>query len=135
MVDYERYYRNQAGGGGNFFKGAPIQRGYGLGNILGGLFRAALPILKQGATTLGKQALRTGVNIASDALNGQHVQSAAKERLRQAGRQITNRAANHLSQKKKTTQRNKGLKRRARSTSRIKAADRGKKRTLDIFDY
>ena len=134
MDDYERYYRHQTGG--NFFRGARIQRGYGLGNILGGLFRSALPILKKGAKALGKQALQTGVEIASDALSGQNVKTSANQRLRQAGLQMTSLASRQLSKKRKTPpSKNNRLKRKTPSVPHIKTSSKPKKRTLDIFDY
>ena len=42
------------------------QRGYGLGSIFGGLFKAAMPLLKKGAKTLEREASKTGLNIARD---------------------------------------------------------------------
>ena len=67
---YEDYYIGQVGRGHPVFTGPRNQRGYGLGGILGGLFRSAMPLLKQGAKTLGREAIRTGVGIAQDALEG-----------------------------------------------------------------
>lgn len=48
--------------------GTPHQRGHGIGSFLGGLFRRVLPLLRKGAAVVGKEALRTGANIASDML-------------------------------------------------------------------
>jgi hypothetical protein len=45
------------------FAGRRYQRGHGLGSIFGGLFKAAMPLLKKGAKTLGREALKTGLNI------------------------------------------------------------------------
>lgn len=131
-MDYERYYRYQTGGGRHFFKGAPVQRGYGLGNILGGLLRSALPVIKQGAKTFGKQALKTGAEIASDALKGQNIKASAKKRLRQAGHEMTSRALQRVSNPKR---RQEPLKRKATGVSRRKAASKRRKRSPDIFDY
>jgi hypothetical protein len=48
------------------FAGRRYQRGHGLGSIFGGLFKAAIPLLKKGAKTLGREALKTGLNIVGD---------------------------------------------------------------------
>jgi hypothetical protein len=48
------------------YVGTRFQRGHGLGSIFGGLFKAAVPLLKKGAKTLGREALKTGLNIAKD---------------------------------------------------------------------
>ena len=74
---YKKFYLDQVGNG-NAFQGAAMQRGYGLGGILGGLFRAATPLLKQGAKVIGKRMLRTGLDIAGDALSGRNVKHSAK---------------------------------------------------------
>lgn len=68
MSHYVAYYDAQAGGGGvdHVFVGSPHQRGHGIGSFLGGLFRRALPLLQRGARAVGKEALRTGMNILDD---------------------------------------------------------------------
>jgi hypothetical protein len=40
------------------FAGRRYKKGHGLGNIFGGLFKAAMPLLKRGAKTLGREALK-----------------------------------------------------------------------------
>ena len=71
---YEQYYVDQA----------RFQGGYGLGSILKGLFRWAMPHLQQGAKMLGKKALQTGVDVAQDVLAGENVKTATKKRAKQA---------------------------------------------------
>ena len=63
---YEQYYAHQCGNGMNVFQGARGQRGHGLGSVLSGLFRSALPMIKN----MGKQALQTGLNVATDVVQG-----------------------------------------------------------------
>lgn len=82
------HYTTQMGGGLPVFAGAPMQRGHGLGNVFRGLARVALPLLKKGATRLGKQALKTGVKIAGDALKGKNIKTAVRGRMKEAGRQL-----------------------------------------------
>ena len=131
-MDYASYYKTQAGGNGIFFKGAPIQRGHGLGNILGGLFKSALPIFAQGAKVVGKEALRAGVGVAADVLDGQSVKTATKQRARQVAQKTTAKALRALSGN--STPRKKGLKRKAVGASGRKAPSKRTKRTPDIFD-
>jgi hypothetical protein len=38
--------------------GRRYQRGHGLGSIFGGLFKAAMPLMKKGAKTLERQAFK-----------------------------------------------------------------------------
>jgi hypothetical protein len=57
------------------------QRGHGLGSIFGGLFKAAMPLLKKGTKTLEREALKTGLNIAGDVVQGRNIKQAAKSRL------------------------------------------------------
>jgi len=67
-----RYYLRQAGRGhtngiGPIYEVPPVlQRGYGIGSFLAGLWRTVRPILWSGANTLGRETLRTGGDILSD---------------------------------------------------------------------
>ena len=60
------------------FYGARTQRGHGLGSILGGLFRRALPFVSSGAKIQGQQAM----NVTSDMIDGKSFQDSAKSRLK-----------------------------------------------------
>ena len=75
---YTEYYLKQAGGSMPAFAGARYQRGHGLGNMLRKLTQMALPLLKKGANAVGRQALRTGMDIARDAAEGQNMKRALK---------------------------------------------------------
>ena len=70
------------------YAGGIYQRGYGIGSIFRGLFRAALPIIKQQgkaiAKSVGRKAMKTGVRLASDALRGRDMGESVKIRLAQA---------------------------------------------------
>ena len=67
------------------FHGARSQQGYGLG----GMFRWAMPHLRQRARVLGKKALKTGVNVAQDVIEGKDVKRAVRKRAKQALSDIT----------------------------------------------
>ena len=78
---YHDYYIHQAGKGYPVFAGKRYQRGHRLGSIFGGLFKAAMPLLKKGAKTIEREALKTGLNIAGDVVQGRNL--------------ISNRQQNH----------------------------------------
>jgi hypothetical protein len=69
---------NQAGKGHPVLAGRRYQRGHGLGSIFGGLFKAAMPLLKKGAKTIGREALKTGLNIVGDVVQGRNIKQAAE---------------------------------------------------------
>ena len=89
---YEQYYLDQAkqkGGHLPAFHGVQSQRGYGLGGIFKGLFRWAMPYIRQGAKMLGKKALKTGVNVAQDVIEGKDIKATVSKRVEQALGDIT----------------------------------------------
>ena len=54
---YQDYYIHQVGKGYPVFARRRYQRGHGLGSNFGGLFKAAMPLLKKGTKTLEREAL------------------------------------------------------------------------------
>ena len=74
---YENYYLSQVGHGMPYFAGARVQQGYGLGNLFSSIAKSVLPLVKKGAKTLGKQVLQSGVEFASDVLQGKNAKQAA----------------------------------------------------------
>ena len=74
---YEQYYVNQSGSGIPVFYSALGQRGHGLGSKISGFFRRAFPFIFSGAKALGRQALKTGVNIANDVIDGKSLKESA----------------------------------------------------------
>ena len=87
-MNYNEYYARQAGSALHYFAGAQYQRGHGLGSLFGGLLRSAMPLIKRGAVSLGKGALKTGVRIADDVISGQSIKKAAKRCVMDAGRSL-----------------------------------------------
>jgi len=85
---YEDYYGRQVGGEIPVFRGAKYQRGHGLGSVIGGLFRrVVLPFLKTSGQFLKKNkgtilanALKTGMEVADDVLEGKSLKESAKKR-------------------------------------------------------
>lgn len=78
---YENYYLEQSGSGLPVFTGYRGQRGHGLGSLLSGLFRSAMPMIRRGLATFGKHALKTGLDIANDVVAGDSLKSSAKSRI------------------------------------------------------
>ena len=120
---YEDYYTRKSGGEVPVFYGARMQRGHGLGSILGGLFRRALPFLSSGAQILGHQAM----NVASDMIDGKSFQDSAKSRLKEGIKTFV--TSNPI-----IPQSGRGVKRkRRRQTSRMQSKKSKKKWIADIF--
>ena len=88
---YDNYFKTQVGSGLPVF----IGRG-GLGNVLSGLFRSVIPIMKRGGKALLKEGVRTGLGVAQDVLDGSNFKTAVKRRASQAGKRVLNRTANAL---------------------------------------
>ena len=87
-MNYDDYYARQVGGALPYFTGARVQRGHGFGSLFSGLLRSVAPLIRRGAVALGKRALTTGAQIASDVAAGQNVKKAAKRRATAAGRDL-----------------------------------------------
>ena len=94
VMNYQQYYTNQVGGGQSIYTGRRYQRGHGLGNVLGSLFRTA-PMLRKYAVSLGKDVLRSGVSTGSRALTdivaGAPVKKSIKRHFVEEGRQLMNK--------------------------------------------
>ena len=69
----DHFLRQQRGGNIAGFRGARMQRGYGIGGIFKSLARYAIPLFKQGAKVVGKRALQTATEVDQDILQGKNV--------------------------------------------------------------
>lgn len=112
MDYYDVYFNTQIGGGGGgggggytrgsgvgkIFIGAPHQRGHGgIGSFLAGLFRRVLPLLSRGAKAVGKEALRTGMNIVSDVTTqNTPIKEAFRNRVKESGENLKRKAEEKL---------------------------------------
>lgn len=112
---YIQYYAQQAGSGLPSFAGVRYQRGSGFWGTL--FSRAILPAVK----FLGKKALSTGVNVATDVLGGEKLKESLKKRARESGKELANKG---ISRAKTYLQTGKGLKRK--KTIKVKAKKRQK---------
>lgn len=96
MNPYVQYYEGQVGGNrssvSRVYVGAPHQRGHGIGSFLGGLFRRAMPYLIRGARTLGKEAMRAGINVVEDVENNVPLDVALRTRFKATGQTLKRKA-------------------------------------------
>ncbi|KAF4520552.1 hypothetical protein B566_EDAN008751 [Ephemera danica] len=117
-----------------------IQKGEGLGSFLSNIFRTVLPLFKSGAKAVGKQALSTGVGLLKDALNGKPVKESFRNRVTEAGQNLTNKAATKVEQmvgngykrgiKRKLPQ-SRGSAKRGKISKRRSAKSRKKRRSTN----
>lgn len=94
MSHIAEYYVKQAqtGSGMGYFAGSSTQKGAGIGSLLGGLFRNIFPFLKQGASAVGREALRAGSHILADAASGEvPLNASVKQHFSQAGRNLVSK--------------------------------------------
>lgn len=132
-------------GGFPVFEGSYMQRGSGLGQIFSGLMRSAIPLIKTGVKGLGREALRTGVAVGQDILNGRNIKTATKHRLTQSARGVAKKSLQKLGNSKNSTNtstaskpKKKGEKRGIKRKTSVRVlSSSGVKRTKrspDIFD-
>lgn len=127
---FEDYYTHQTGSGLNYYQGTTFQKGYGFGGLFRSLFRAAVPLFKSGAKAVGKQLFHTGVDVLNDISQGDNIKTAAKRRFREAGKNLTDKAAVKVKSMIGSGQRNKKRKKPQSSLSLPKAK---KAKAHDIF--
>ena len=129
--------------GGGAFVGIPYQRGAGLGALFKGIFRSVMPVVKKVGKTVGKAALTTGAQIASDALAGENMGVAAEKRGRAAAKRLIDQAINQMEpqpKRRRRVQKGKGL--GIRPTNKVQTsgtvrkgikAKRGRPKKSDTF--
>jgi len=79
-VSCRKYYANQGGLGIEIYRSYPVQGGSGLGSVLGGLFRTAIPAIRSVVKAVVPHLFRTGVKVVGDIANGQSFGSSIKDR-------------------------------------------------------
>ena len=99
MNPYYEYYQIQSGTGsaqGNGRIGrvyaAGHQRGAGIGQVLSGLLRYALPLITRGVKAIGREAASSGFNLLSDIANEKPFGESARNRLAESGRNLKRKA-------------------------------------------
>ena len=117
---YEDYYINQSGYGLPVFYGQRTQRGHGIGNIFGGLFRTVFPLIKRFAPVIGRKALQTGIQIVSNVVEGRSLKEAAKERVGETIREGINKLTTTSQSGSGIERKRKKSRPRSRTTSKRK---------------
>lgn len=117
--------RRGYGGISHVYIGTPNQRGHGIGSFLGGLFRRVLPLLRKGATAVGKEAMRAGANIAGDMLQrDMTLKDAFRARVRESGSNLKRKAEEKIDR----LMQGSGYKKRKNSRTRHSTSRRVKRR-------
>ena len=81
---YDDFFKNQVG------RGLPVYIGRGgLGNVLSGLFRSLVPVMKRGGKALLREGARAAVGVGQDVLNGSNFKTAVKRRATASGKRLT----------------------------------------------
>ena len=97
VKQFKQYYlRGQQGESIAGFRGARIQRGYGIGNFFKSIARFAIPLVKRGAQAIGKRALGAAIDVGHDILAGKNVKQAIKGRSVEAVKDIAQQGAKQL---------------------------------------
>ena len=92
----DHYLRQQHGGNIVGFRGARIQRGYGIGGIFKSLARIAIPFFKRGVKAVSKRALKAATEVSQDVLEAKDVIKSAKSRGKQAVSDMAEAAINKV---------------------------------------
>ena len=124
--------RQQHGGNIVGFRGARIQRGYGIGGIFKSLARIAIPLFKRGAKAVGKRALQAATEVGQDVLEGKNVIESAKSRGKQAAGDVAKAAANKVMAGRG---RKKGIKRASTEKTVIRAPTKKLKTSNKLDNY
>lgn len=143
---YDNLFLPQTGEGHlRHFVGSPNQRRRGIGSFLGGLFKRILPFLSSGAKAVGKEALKSGLNIATDMVDHDiPLKESFQQRFKESTRNLKRKAEDKLSKlmegsgyKKAKRRKKKHSTSKRRTVKATKSAfkEKGvKKRTVqDIF--
>lgn len=128
---YKKLYDQTGHGMIPIFTGEKYQTGYGLGSIFGSLLKAALPVVKEGVKSLGKTAVRTGLNIAKDKLAGKSLKDSFSDNVNQAKREVLTNSFNYVT----NANQNKKRKQPSKKNTSSKASKRKRRKVSrkDIF--
>lgn len=73
----------------NVYVGRDFQRDHGVGSFLGGLSTKALPLIRRGIQAVGKESLRSGLNVLSDVSRGVPVKQSFSSRVKESGSNLS----------------------------------------------
>ncbi|GFY59861.1 uncharacterized protein TNIN_301951 [Trichonephila inaurata madagascariensis] len=127
---FEDYHIHQSGSGLGYYQGTPLRNCYGFGGLLRSLFRAAVPLFKSGVKAVGKQLFHSGVDVLNEISKGNNFKVATQHRLKEAGRNLTEKASNKVKTMIGSGRRHKKRKQSKNNIIRCKSK---KVETRDIF--
>ena len=104
-------------GGGPYYGGSIMQRGYGIGGLFRGLATTLLPLLPK----VGKFVAKTALGVASDKLAGIPLSKSVKRRSTAAGKKLIMNALSNTARPKPAAKRNK--RRKTTGAKRIRTTD------------
>ena len=137
-MDFEKYYSDQAREKIPVFRGSPYQRGAGFGSVFRRIFRWIVPLIKEHALpvvkSVGKEALKTAVNIATDTLDGKDLKTSAKDQVKISLNKFSDQIGSGKRTLKRVLFKKRGLKRKSSLVKKNNKKPHQKKRKLDIFD-
>lgn len=123
---YKEYYQRQHGNGLSVYRGATVQRGRGIGNFFSKALRGAMPLLRSGAKSVGKQLLASGAETLKDIVSGRDPRRSAVENFSEGGKQLLDSLVGKLARKpvrkrkkRKTNISGGGKKRKVKGTPNI----------------
>lgn len=161
---YDHYLLSSQGKGPEaYYSSGRGQRGAGIGSFLKGIFRQVLPFLKGGVKSLGEEVLKGGVGVLKDSLKGKSLKESLGLRMREAGGNLTEKAARKVESmvgggrlkgrrrrrkhqstsgrvtkrtisRKKKSPKKKTTRKKSKKTSRRKAVRKRRSKGSDIFD-
>ena len=125
---------------GGAYHGERLQRGNGLGSIFGSLLRTILPVAKTVAKSVGRQALRTGAEVAQDFLQGNNIGASIRKRGKQGTRRLVAQGVQSVLKKQsgggfgiRPRQPSKGIKRLQKRKKSAVASRKKKKSRKDAL--
>ena len=133
---FKNYYHQQAqqkGGHLPSFHGGMVQHGYGLGSFLKGIYRWAVPHISSGIKTVGRHALKQGVGVAQDVLDGESIGDSLTHRGKKAIGSLISQNATQKGGGKKRIKRKAPTKRTSRSSTKKRKTSQPKKQDFQNY--
>ena len=113
MNSYTDFYARQAQSGvGSLYH--PGQKGRGLGNFFGSIFRSVYPYIKSGFSALTGELLKGGVGLLEDTVRQVPIKESITNRVQTFGKNLTDRAVKTMT--------GSGLRKRKRKASAAQSA-------------
>lgn len=125
---YDDYYMEQAGNGLSVYRGIQNMKGHGIGSFLGGLFRSVIPLLRSGARTVGRQALKTTANVLGDMVEHRPFKESLKHRMNEAGDTLQHKLTSKIQKMSGSGNKSRKLKRSTHSSVKARGTRTSKKR-------